>query len=581
MRALSKIALSVKLLAVIIWLTAYCLPLTAQLNNHIYVNRGETTYLTWKASGDYTGYDSLYFAVKACTTLNCGRLSDVSKSCVISYTAPYTTVTCTLYAANTSGLNAARYYYSIYAYGADTVLVTNGNFNLMLNGQSVADGVATTGPVHIIAVDSSAHEPGFLINRNSTNLATWISKDSTKSLLDVVDKSSSQNILAQKNFLGRTKYGLDTTISIDGRKSTLLFTPDKITIKDSNFIVLRISNGLGFGDFSMGTWNHTRTDSTGQPNQTLVFGWNVSAGGGPENPNEAYFAWEIESHYNGSFEPHWTFIDKKGIQRKPISLNLRKSDGYTVANFNFHNIRIKSPDNNSDFIQIYCDTTYGFGKRIILQDTIPIIMTVNNVDWLFQYSKEGAPLPLIKINDLNQTMISENGQSTLFGNSQYRYAFLSPYYQRFIGSLSLTQADYNFSTHADTALSLFITAPGYGIVKSKLIYFPTTSFVISQDNYTPVLTVDRASNELTFGPSYHRGTGSIYAGGFYATTSGGDYTDNVQFYSTSLTADNSIPSFYTEGNGVADNTTITSPDRSIAIRVNGTVFYIPAKITRD
>lgn len=151
----------------------------AQTDNHINVERGSTTELTWKAAGDYSSYDSLYFVVKPCTLNSCSRL--IQKPVTDSYSEPYTTMVCTIYVDETASFNAARYYYSIYAYGADTVWVTSGNFNLMLNGQTPTDGVPATTPYYTVALDTPTANPVYLIGYDSTN--TWetyeIGSDST------------------------------------------------------------------------------------------------------------------------------------------------------------------------------------------------------------------------------------------------------------------------------------------------------------------------------------------------------------------------------------------------------------------
>lgn len=176
----------------VVWLTAYTLQLNAQTAGYnVDVAIGSTTILQWKVAGDYTGYDSLYFAVRACTTSSsCGRLVGPSKSCSVTYSKPYTTVRCTLYAANTAGFNSAKYFYSVYAYGADTVAVRSGIMNLQLNGQTSIDGIATNYPVHILAVDTSDQEPGVLISRNSNNTTDWWSIQTLKDTMGVADSSA-------------------------------------------------------------------------------------------------------------------------------------------------------------------------------------------------------------------------------------------------------------------------------------------------------------------------------------------------------------------------------------------------------
>lgn len=158
------------LTAYFLLLTAYCFAQTSGFP--VYIDKASTTYLQWKVAGDFTGYDSLHFVVKPCTTSStCGQL--IKKNCAVTYSKPYSTVKCTLYVGDTDDFNAAKYYWSIYAYGSDTIAVRSGTFNLQLNGQTPIDGVASTSPIYTIAIDSSDQEPGVLIGRNSNNLTDW------------------------------------------------------------------------------------------------------------------------------------------------------------------------------------------------------------------------------------------------------------------------------------------------------------------------------------------------------------------------------------------------------------------------
>jgi hypothetical protein len=73
----------------------------------------------------------------------------------------------------------------------------------------------------------------------------------------------------------------------------------------------------------------------------------------------------------------------------------------------------------------------------------------------------------------------------------------------------------------------------------------------------------------TFGTSATN-TFSVFTG--TAPTTGP--ADTVQFYSTDLSAGNTIPSFYTEGTNVGTGT--PTANRTIAVRFNGTIYYLLA-----
>lgn len=313
-----------------------------QLNNHIYVNRGETTYLKWQTSGDYSSYDSLYFAVKPCTSLSCGRLSDVSKSVDISYSGPYTTMTCTLYAANTSGLNAAIYYYSIYAYGSDTVLVTNGKLNLQLNGQTVADGVASTTPVHLLAVDSSDQNPGIPVFYDSDNSQHWWSLTTLKDSLQIDSVSLAGNYMT-----------LDTPQDVTGQKnfSGLVHFPDS----NSTHISFYNPNDSIYGGFSMTTRNFW-INADGVPDVVLRIGHNLGASSGnPLIPGLGEMAIEMESHFisgvQTGYEWHLSFADTSDELHRPITLFMDKHDASVNLGLASSDLQLRV-DNNDMYLQI-------------------------------------------------------------------------------------------------------------------------------------------------------------------------------------------------------------------------------------
>jgi len=90
---------------------------------------------------------------------------------------------------------------------------------------------------------------------------------------------------------------------------------------------------------------------------------------------------------------------------------------------------------------------------------------------------------------------------------------------------------------------------------------------------TQRMTLDGSGNlglaTATFGTSATN-TFAVFTG--TAPTTGP--ADSVQFYSTDLSAGNTIPSFYTEGTNVGTGT--PTANRTIAVRFNGTVYYLLA-----
>ncbi len=90
------------------------------------------------------------------------------------------------------------------------------------------------------------------------------------------------------------------------------------------------------------------------------------------------------------------------------------------------------------------------------------------------------------------------------------------------------------------------------------------------DNFEDALLVDASADNVTVAAKFYSMNGA-----------GSSLADAVMYYSTDLTAGNTIPSFQTEGTGVVANVTLTAPNRVVAIRVNGTIYYLQAKLTAD
>jgi hypothetical protein len=123
-------------------------------------------------------------------------------------------------------------------------------------------------------------------------------------------------------------------------------------------------------------------------------------------------------------------------------------------------------------------------------------------------------------------------------------------------------------------MSFFQTNNSGGFVQDILRYDYNASLWQFYTNATEKLRVDTNGNlglgATAFGTSAVRSF-AIATG--TAPTTGP--ADTIQIYSTDLTAGNTMLSLYTEGTIVNTNTTAAATHR-IAIRVNGTVYYLLA-----
>lgn len=510
----------------------------AQVEKNISVYRGDSTAIEFKVNGNITN-KGIVFVVKLSKSFSSPRL--IQKSNLIaggsaaeitaSFSAPQTKVTVYLGPEDTEDLEAATYYYDIIAAdGSNLASYQTFNFGkfTFLNGgdvQTPFDGITppTSGVRFYVAgtfIDSTVADSSLFMWDSTSQTMKTVSRDELADLLgvgdvdlsNVVDKTTAQTITGQKNFTTDARFGDNGEIRFDADSS-------KIEFRDSNFVLLKLDNSADNSpNFNLGTWNQADGNG-GSTNRTLVFGYNVGPNGARVDLTKASFAWEIESNYlsggEWAFEPHWTWFDNNGNQRKPFSLNLGKADGHTMGDFNFDKIRFKNPNNNADYITIYNDQIHGHGKNVIFHDSIPISLTINNFDYLTQANTSGTFVPMIRVDSDNKIRIDASSVGTVFGNSTYRYAYLSSSYQRFQGPLYLTDAGFNYSVHTDTALSLKITSAGYGIISSKYLYNVATEFHWSNASYSSKMIFQYGSGALTVGSVGTVGTGAIYAGSYY------------------------------------------------------------------
>jgi hypothetical protein len=123
-------------------------------------------------------------------------------------------------------------------------------------------------------------------------------------------------------------------------------------------------------------------------------------------------------------------------------------------------------------------------------------------------------------------------------------------------------------------MAFFQTNNSGGFVRDILRYDYNASLWQFYTNATEKLRIDTNGNvgigTSTFGTSAVR---SLAIGTGTAPTTGP--ADTIQIYSTDLTAGNTMLSLFTEGTVVNANTTVAATHR-IAIRVNGTVYYLLA-----
>lgn len=113
------------------------------------------------------------------------------------------------------------------------------------------------------------------------------------------------------------------------------------------------------------------------------------------------------------------------------------------------------------------------------------------------------------------------------------------------------------------------------------MYLLTTHVLGISINNFPILTFNNAGNVgLSTGNTFNAVGVNVFAISSGTPPNAG-LTDALQIYCDDISAGNTSLCWYGEGTGGVSVVSPTSPNRTIAIKVNGTIFYIAAKTTND
>ncbi|MBK8609080.1 MAG: hypothetical protein IPL84_03835 [Chitinophagaceae bacterium] len=158
--------------------------------DNIYAVGGRTKVLEWKSAGDYSDYSLLFVAVDA----NDDRV--LQKTLAKSYSNGYTTMSCTLFVSDTEDLTFdASYNYDIAAYGADTLQVRRGLFNLIDPVQTSFNGInlPADGTRFYVAgtfIDSTVADSTLFRYDETTHSIVPIEKDDVAELIFGIPKAN-------------------------------------------------------------------------------------------------------------------------------------------------------------------------------------------------------------------------------------------------------------------------------------------------------------------------------------------------------------------------------------------------------
>jgi len=174
-------------------------------------------------------------------------------------------------------------------------------------------------------------------------------------------------------------------------------------------------------------------------------------------------------------------------------------------------------------------------------------ITTKNVAFGGLDTQANTPLFIHSTNATEQTVLMRNTA----GNFRYN-----------LYGLALTKIDLELNTQGNTGS----------------IWADTTHGLRLRTNAVDRIRIERTSGNVGIGSLTFDGTAAGAFGIANGTEPAGGATNAVQIFSTDLSAGNTILGLYTEGTGILGAGTPTQ-DTTVAIKINGTVYYLLASTT--
>jgi len=462
----------------------------------------------------------------------------------------------------------------------------------------------------IAALDDGSGQTDIAIWDTTQSKWSVISRDSLASLLNVggatpdsvlfpyettgwdkdasndVTSNTLQNITAQKNFLGNLKAGSDTSITLQ-QGQIKIQKPSAVwayayqldpyyTGRVGNWGWQTIENvELAGNHDTIPVWGvikigyNNDNAVTSDVRAGLVFETNYWINyANPEQPR----------HYDTEIYFAWTDTNDLANEVRPFAMNIRRGTGVSQVGIATEEFYISNRA-RANFIRIRPDE-----NSFEILDTLLISYSINNHS-LFRLSGNPTSLPVypFKVDELNNLYLYP-GNGDMWTRGIKMGGSL-------LGETDSTAVRIGFQSATASGLA-FLSGGGYsgggfyytgatktfGVIAHTLDYEPNTWASQWIGNYRANFF---AGGNVGVGTYYFESgsTATLMLGEGTAPDNG--VANTIQIYSSDLATDNTIPSFYTEGTGVVQDVTLTSPNKVIAIRVNGTVYYLQAKLTAD
>jgi len=322
----------------------------------------------------------------------------------------------------------------------------------------------------------------------------------------------------------------------------------------------------------------------GSRNFITKWGYNID----DSNGDEVKHYISMENNYfqeKTLIEGYVEFIDSTGaVGIRPISWLVYRDTSDVTVNISADNFNIQKRD-NSTWIR-FTAPQYGINS-INIDDTTALGFNTNNTGYIYGWSVAGSGQEILRINAQDEIHFgSSSGLNARLKNVFFTGSVVPDTAQvadNEVGSSTFRwDRGYFDLIYGDTDNESLTLSNASG---SKLSYgnnyFIAGGGGVGLANDNNVI-LDVGVDYVNLGSGGSFGIYRIIGSGFdavNASRTGGANT--VVYYSTDLSAGNTIPSFYTEGTGIVSSTTLTLPDVTIAVRVNGTVYYVQAKATND
>lgn len=409
----------------------------------------------------------------------------------------------------------------------------------------------------------------------------------------VVTLANTQTIIGQKNFLGTIKISDDSSWSFE--KNTINQLIKTIPNTSSRYRYLRFPlSGNSFHDeFALQFFATPQNEIA--PNYVMSLGYNPNQ----TKPSVAQWIMNFESYWRPSQDTtdRWSewYLQysqpNTSVGLRPISAVVSWVNNYTQAGFTGDRIGFEDRATSKKPIEYVSNgdaAGYSSNKSQLLFGGYSAYR-MNNIQYRFNLPKDSSAW---FFNDIEYFRLRNNviGNEALAINAGQRRGIM-------IGA-----------NYSDPYSSINIYVDNYsgeaqGVIRaSTSMHIRTKYFEVHDTTGVSIMKVrNDGAKYITLGSSHANGIYDLYAGGLYIGTtqvinssrnifsnylqlSGsltGGAVNSVRIGSTNISTNNTILDIYTEGGDVVGSTALTSPDKNIAVRINGTIYYIPAKTTRD